>query len=218
MVGMLDTTQLLEFYRSGVFPMANDKSSHWIEIVDPEERGILPLPEFHVPKRLRRRVRQQPFTIKVNTAFAQTMSECADTSTADRDTTWINDGILNLYCALHKQGYAHSIECWEDSNLVGGLYGVSLNGAFFGESMFSRRTDASKIALVHLAAGLKAMNFTLLDAQFHNPHLEQFGMVTLSRASFHTTLRRALQNQTQFTDGTIPRSGPAALQAITQTS
>lgn len=197
--------------------MASDRDSHWIEIVDPEERGILPLDSFHIPRRLKRRVRQQPYDIRIDTAFAQTMEFCAET-TPERDNTWISDGIINLYCGLHKEGHAHSVECWQGNSLVGGLYGVSIGGAFFGESMFSRQADASKIALIHLVAGLKIMDFTLLDAQFHNPHLEQFGIATIDRESFQDMLQTALTQRTQFASVGVPISGVEALHAITQTS
>ena len=189
-------------------------------LVDPDLRGILPLDAFHIPKRLARRVRQEPFRVTVDTAFTRVMELCAE-SAAGRETTWINSTILNLYSALFREGYAHSVECWDGDRLVGGLYGVALGGAFFGESMFSRATDASKIALVHLVARMLEGGFVLLDAQFHNPHLEQFGLIEIPRADFKRRLKAALEVEADFycgwsSDGGFTGSG--AVQRITQIS
>jgi leucyl/phenylalanyl-tRNA--protein transferase len=167
-------------------------------------------------------VKQEPYRVTADTAFTRVMEMCAE-SADGRETTWINSTILNLYSALHREGYAHSIECWDDTGaLVGGLYGVALGGAFFGESMFSRATDASKIGLVHLVARLIEGGFTLLDAQFHNPHLEQFGLIEIPRADFKRRLKAALEVNADFYCG---RSGPSgsftgsgAVQRITQMS
>ena len=190
-------------------------------LVDPDLRGILPLDGFHIPKRLKRRVRQEPYRVTADTAFTRVMEMCAE-SADGRETTWINSTILNLYSTLHREGHAHSVECWENGQLVGGLYGVALGGAFFGESMFSRANDASKIALVHLVARLLEGGFVLLDAQFHNPHLEQFGLIEIPRSDFKRRLKAALEVNADFYCG---RSGSAgsftgsgALQRITQTS
>ena len=146
------TNDLLACYRRGVFPMGDARDDPNLFLVDPDMRGILPLDGFHIPKRLKRRVKQEPYRVTADTAFSRVMEMCAESSDG-RETTWINSTILNLYSALHREGYAHSIECWDETGkLVGGLYGVALGGAFFGESMFSTRTDASKIAMVHLMA------------------------------------------------------------------
>ena len=185
------TNDLLACYRRGVFPMGDARDDPNLFLVDPDMRGILPLDGFHIPKRLKRRVKQEPYRVTADTAFSRVMEMCAESSDG-RETTWINSTILNLYSALHREGYAHSIECWDETGkLVGGLYGVALGGAFFGESMFSRATDASKIALVHLVARLIEGGFTLLDAQFHNPHLEQFGLIEIPRADFKRRLKVA---------------------------
>ena len=184
-------------------------------LVDPDMRGLLPLRGFHVPKRLARRVKQDPFRVTSDQAFTRVMEMCAE-STKGRESTWINSPILNLYSALHREGHAHSIECWDGDELVGGLYGVALGGAFFGESMFSRATDASKIALIHLVARLIEGGFVLLDAQFHNPHLEQFGLYEVPRAEFRKMLREALDVQAEFYSGSFTGSG--AVQRITQMS
>ncbi|NQY14409.1 MAG: leucyl/phenylalanyl-tRNA--protein transferase [Henriciella sp.] len=216
-----DTTDLLNCYRRGVFPMADSREDMRIFLMDPDVRGVLPRDRFHVPKRLQRTVRQGPFRVTIDTAFNRVIEACAEPHPT-RPATWINDAILNLYGALHRQGYAHSVECWNDENeLVGGLYGVSLGAAFFGESMFSRATDASKIALVHLVARLITGGYELLDAQFHNPHLEQFGLEELSRNAFRTQLWQALRHEANFYSlGARGSSsdGSTALQAITQIS
>lgn len=216
-----DTTDLLNCYRRGVFPMADSREDMRLFLMDPDLRGVLPLDRFHVPKRLRKTVRQDPFRVTVDTAFNRVIEACAEPHPT-RPATWINDPILNLYGALHRQGFAHSVECWtEDGNLVGGLYGVALGGAFFGESMFSRATNASKIALVHLVARLKIGGFELLDAQFHNPHLEQFGLEEISRDDFRAKLWRALRvNADFYSAGSrgLSTAGSTSLQAITQIS
>ena len=216
-----DTTDLLNCYRRGVFPMADSRQDMRLFLMDPDVRGVLPLDHFHVPKRLRKTVRQNPFRVTVDTAFNRVIEACAEPHDT-RPATWINDAILNLYGALHRQGHAHSVECWsDDSQLVGGLYGVSLGGVFFGESMFSRATDASKIALVHLVARLKIGGYQLLDAQFHNPHLEQFGLEEISREVFRARLADALSIDADFYSfGSSGESsdGSTSLQAITQIS
>jgi leucyl/phenylalanyl-tRNA--protein transferase len=188
---------LLACYRRGVFPMADSRDDPNLFLVDPERRGILPLDTFHIPRRLRRRVSQDPYIIRFDTAFTRVVEACAEPQPG-RPDTWINSAIVNLYSALHQRGHAHSIECWKDGHLVGGLYGVALGGAFFGESMFSRATDASKIALVHLVAYLLDRGFLLLDAQFYNSHLAQFGLVEISREAFRARLREALKAPVSF--------------------
>ncbi|MEZ5985629.1 MAG: leucyl/phenylalanyl-tRNA--protein transferase [Hyphomonas sp.] len=215
------SNDLLACYRRGVFPMGDARDDPNLFLVDPDLRGILPLDGFHIPKRLKRRVKQEPYRVTADTAFTRVMEMCAE-SADGRETTWINSTILNLYSTLHREGHAHSVECWENGQLVGGLYGVALGGAFFGESMFSRATDASKIALVHLVARLLEGGFVLLDAQFHNPHLEQFGLIEIPRSDFKRRLKAALEVKADFYCG---RSGSAgsftgsgALQRITQTS
>ncbi|MFN3214584.1 MAG: leucyl/phenylalanyl-tRNA--protein transferase [Henriciella sp.] len=216
-----DTTDLLNCYRRGVFPMADSREDMRLFLMDPDLRGVLPLDRFHIPKRLQRTVRKDPFRVTVDTAFNRVIEACAEPHPT-RPATWINDPILNLYGALHRKGFAHSVECWNDEGeLVGGLYGVALGGAFFGESMFSRATDSSKIALVHLVARLKIGGFQLLDAQFHNPHLDQFGLEEITRDEFRTRLWRALRiNADFYSAGSRGSStaGSTSLQAITQIS
>src|SRR5919205_302908 len=173
---------------------ADDPELFW---VDPKRRGIIPLDAFHVPRRLRRVVRQNLFTIRCDTAFEDVMRGCAEASDK-RPNTWINDEILDLYGGLFARGAAHSVECWHEGELVGGLYGVALGGAFFGESMFSRITDASKVALCHLVARLKAGGYTLLDTQFVTEHLEQFGAIEIPRAEYRRQLAAAIQQRAYF--------------------
>ena len=216
-----DTTDLLNCYRRGVFPMADSRQDMRLFLMDPDMRGVLPLDRFHVPSRLRKTIRKNPFRVTVDTAFNRVIEACAEPHPS-RPATWINDAILNLYGALHREGHAHSVECWDaEDRLVGGLYGVSLGGAFFGESMFSRATDASKIALVHLVARLKLGGYVLLDAQFHNPHLEQFGLEEIARDAFRSQLWEALRVEADFYSSGSRGStsdGTTSLQAITQMS
>lgn len=209
---------LMACYARGVFPMADAREDARIFLIDPERRGILPLKGFHVPQRLARTVRADPFDIRVDTAFHHVVLACADAA-PDRPETWINRPIERLYLKLHEQGFAHSVECWRGDVLVGGLYGVALKGAFFGESMFSRARDASKVALVHLVARLIAGGFTLLDAQFMTEHLAQFGAQEIGRREYHQRLKQALEVEADFQcvgGGGPPATGAAALQLISQ--
>ena len=194
---------LLRAYAAGIFPMAESAEDPELFWVDPKRRGIIPLDAFHVPRRLGRVVRQNVFTIRCDTAFEDVMRGCAESSDK-RPNTWINDEILDLYGGLFARGAAHSVECWHEGELVGGLYGVSLGSAFFGESMFSRVTDASKVALVHLVARLRYGRYRLLDTQFLTPHLAQFGGIEITRARYHRLLAEALRYR-----GVFPRDLPA---------
>jgi leucyl/phenylalanyl-tRNA--protein transferase len=177
--------------------MAEHRTDRDLFWVDPERRGIIPLDGFHVPKRLKRTLRRDPFEIKIDNAFEAVMVGCASPAPG-RQTTWINDDILQGYRMLHQLGHAHSVEAWRGGELVGGLYGVSLAGAFFGESMFSRTTDASKACLVHLVERLRHGGFVLLDTQFLTDHLAQFGAVEISRAAYHRLLKQALAVEADF--------------------
>lgn len=182
---------LLRAYSIGVFPMAESADDPEIFWVQPDMRGIVPLNDFHVSKSLAKAIRKHPFEIRVDTAFAEVMRKCGE-SVEDRPTTWINSTILSLYTALHQMGHAHSVEAWEGDELIGGLYGVSLGAAFFGESMFSRRTNASKICLVHLVERLKANHFRLLDTQFTTEHLKTFGAIDIPKAQYEILLTDAV--------------------------
>jgi len=208
--------ELLACYERGVFPMADDRDDDRIFLIDPQHRGILPLESFHVSRRLARKVRQDRFEVRVDTAFHEVLARCAEAA-PDRPKTWINHPIERLYGELHAHGHAHSVECWRDGDLQGGLYGVALKGAFFGESMFSRQTDASKVALVHLVARLIAGGFVLLDTQFLTEHLAQFGAREIVREDYRRRLAVALKTQAAFQrSGRL--DGAAALQLITQAS
>ena len=217
MTASIGPDDLLDCYRRGVFPMAETRTSTQLFLVDPAERGVLPLDRFHVPRRLARTVRRDPFRVSANEAFGAVMRYCAETA-PDRGETWINDDILALYGTLHLRGAAHSVECWDGDDLVGGLYGVSLGAAFFGESMFSRTTDASKVALVHLVARLIAGGYRLLDAQFHTEHLAQFGIETVPRTAFKRRLQAALGGRGDFQAMPSGMSGAQLLQSIAHTS
>lgn len=188
---------LLRAYAAGLFPMAERREDASLFWVDPEARGILPLDRFHLPRRLARTVRSDRFQVRIDTAFIETIRACAAPAEG-REQSWINDEIVSLYSALYARGHAHSVECWRADKLVGGLYGVSLGGAFFGESMFSIERDASKVALVHLVARLIRGSFTLLDTQFLTAHLAQFGAVEISRAEYLALLDHAIATEAAF--------------------
>lgn len=193
----LTPDDLLRAYASGLFPMAERRDDPELYLFDPELRGIIPLDRFHVPRRLARRVRSGRYTLRIDSAFAAVIEACAETRPG-RQETWINQKILGLYGALFQRGAAHSVESWRDGRLVGGLYGVVLGGAFFGESMFSRETDASKVALVHLIERLRRGGFSLLDTQFLTPHLESFGAIEIPRHEYHERLSQALEIEALF--------------------
>ena len=216
----IDSDVLLRAYAYGVFPMAEARDDPNLFWIDPEHRGILPLDGFHLPKRLKRTVKAAPYEVRIDTSFRQVMQACAESGPA-REGTWINDQILELYGELFARGHAHCVECWQGGRLVGGLYGVSLGAAFFGESMFSRETDASKVALVYLVARLIAGGYKLLDTQFVTDHLSQFGTVEISRDVYRAKLHMATLEQADF--GRLPvtygaAGATAVLQVLSQTS
>ena len=188
---------LLKAYACGIFPMAESADDPGLFWVEPKLRGILPLDEFHIPKRLARTVRQDIYEVRVDNAFEQVVARCAE-STLERENTWISNRIATLYGELHKMGHAHSVEAWRDGELVGGLYGVRLGAAFFGESMFSRARDASKVALVHLVGRLKVGGFELLDTQFNTVHLMQFGAVEIPKTDYEYLLEHAIAREGDF--------------------
>jgi leucyl/phenylalanyl-tRNA--protein transferase len=196
-MAQFDARDLLSCYARGVFPMADARDDERVFLIDPERRGILPLGDFHVSRRLARTVRADPFEVKTDTDFREVVRQCAEAGPG-RPETWINHPIEDLYVRLFELGHAHSVECWKDGVLVGGLYGVALQGAFFGESMFSRMRDASKVALTHLVARLILGGYRLLDAQFMTDHLTQFGAVEISRLDYHRRLSRALSADADF--------------------
>jgi leucyl/phenylalanyl-tRNA--protein transferase len=193
---MLPVDLLVSAYASGWFPMAvADGDIRWFS---PDPRGILPLDSFHVPRRLARVVRRGVFRIEINRRFEDVIRACAIADRDDEGGTWIDQEIFDSYCALHEAGFAHSVEAWLDGRLVGGLYGVALGGAFFGESMFHQVTDASKVALAALVERLRARGFTLLDTQWTTPHLEQFGAIEIPRAAYLRMLGGALARDCEF--------------------
>ncbi len=182
---------LLYAYRHGLFPMADSAEAGEIYWYNPPLRGQLSIEGLHIPSRLLKTVRQDPYEIRTDSDFTGVIDGCAE-ARKDRPQTWINETIRRLFIELHEQGHAHSVECYEHGKLVGGLYGMALGGAFFGESMFSRRRDASKVALVHLAARLWKGGYTLLDTQFVNDHLKQFGIYEIPREEYLAQLEEAL--------------------------
>src|SRR6202521_2293631 len=188
---------LLRAYACGIFPMAESADDPTLFWVEPEMRGVIPLDRFRISSRLARTVRSDAFTVTVNTAFKAVIAGCAAPQ-AGRDDTWINKRIRDLYIGLHQIGHCHSVEVWDNDDLVGGLYGVSLGRAFFGESMFHRGRDASKIALVHLIARLRAGGYRLLDTQYDTDHLKTFGAVEVSRRAYHKQLEEAILGEADF--------------------
>lgn len=188
---------LLRAYACGVFPMARSRQDPRLYWIDPQERGVLPLDGFHAPKSLLKTLRRDTFEVRCDTAFAEVLAGCAETA-PDRPETWINDEITELFTQLHELGLAHSVESWKDGRLVGGLYGLALGGAFFGESMFSRATDASKVALAHLVARLRKGGFTLLDTQFVTDHLRRFGAIEIPKATYLEHLAAAMTQAARF--------------------
>jgi leucyl/phenylalanyl-tRNA--protein transferase len=212
----LTSDVLLRAYAAGLFPMAESAEDPELFWVDPERRGVLPLDGFHLPRRFRRSLRQERFEVTANRDFAAVMKGCAE-RTPTRKSTWINTQIIRLYRDLHARGSAHSVECWLDGELVGGLYGVSLGGAFFGESMFSRVADASKTALVHLVARLRRGGYQLLDTQFVTQHLTRFGAVEIPRRDYRKRLEAALSVPAEFYRELDPE-GAAILHSMIHTS
>lgn len=182
---------LLRAYAAGIFPMAESAEDNALYWVEPDERGIIPLDGLKISHSLRKSVRRRLFEVKIDHDFSAVIAECAAKSPG-RNSTWINGRIKALYTQLHRMGCCHSVECWQDGRLVGGLYGVRIGAVFFGESMFSRVTDASKVALVHLVARLNYGGFRLLDAQFVNPHLETLGAIQMPRADYHRVMEPLL--------------------------
>ncbi len=201
---------LLRAYMAGLFPMAESAADPALFWVEPEERGIVPLRGFHVSHSLKKSVRNGGFEVKVDAAFDSVIAACAEANES-RKATWINERIRVLYSQLNRMGCCHSIESWRDGELVGGLYGVRIGAAFFGESMFSRATDASKVALVHLVARLNAGGFELLDSQFLNDHLKQFGTYTVAKSSYQVMLDAAVRGHADFQKFTDDRDAEAVL-------
>jgi leucyl/phenylalanyl-tRNA--protein transferase len=208
---------LIACYQRGVFPMADAREDERIFLIDPDRRGVIPLQGFHVPRRLARTVRNETYQVRIDTAFEAVIEACAEAKPG-RLETWINAPIQALYGELYVRGLAHSVECWADGELVGGLYGVTLGAAFFGESMFSLARDSSKVALTHLVARLIAGRFQLLDTQFLTGHLSQFGAQDIPRAHYRKKLIQALAGDADFFRLPAYADGASVLQAISQAS
>jgi leucyl/phenylalanyl-tRNA--protein transferase len=208
---------LISCYQRGIFPMADARHDESVFLIDPERRGVLPLEGVHIPRRLARTVRSQTFEVRIDSAFDAVIEACA-ASRPGRLETWINAPIQQLYGDLFARGLAHSVECWRDGQMVGGLYGVSLGAAFFGESMFSTERDASKVALAHLVARLKVGEYRLLDTQFITDHLMQFGTVEIARADYRRQLSKAWPAQADFYRFSVGATGADVLQAISHAS
>ncbi len=215
--GEITADILLRAYAYGVFPMGESRDDPSLYWVDPQERGIIPLDGFKLPRKLRSTVRKSPFNVTIDTAFRAVMEACA-LPAPGRSGTWINDRIVDLYCELHERGYAHSVECWKGQQLVGGLYGVSLGAAYFGESMFSRETDASKIALTYLVARLRRGGFKLLDTQFVTDHLAQFGALEIPRDEYRQRLAEAITLPSDFYSLDAGAAADEIVQSVSQTS
>jgi leucyl/phenylalanyl-tRNA--protein transferase len=207
--------------------MAADRDDPTIRWLEPVRRGVIPLDRFHVPRSLRKTLRREPFTLRVDTAFPAVIETCAE-PTPERPRTWLNDALIEVYIELHRRGYAHSVEAWSGDRLVGGLYGLKLGRAYFGESMFSRATDASKVCLVELVARMRTGGFQLLDTQFLTEHLSRFGAIEISRFEYRRLLTRALAGPARWPARTQPfwpelvgsgsGSGSGSAQSSTQTS
>ena len=208
---------LIACYQRGVFPMADARDDERIFLIDPDRRGVIPLQGFHVPHRLARTVRGDAFQVRIDTAFEAVIEACAE-ARPGRMETWINAPIQALYGELYARGLAHSVECWVDGDLVGGLYGVTLGAAFFGESMFSLARDSSKVALIHLVARLIVGRYQLLDTQFLTGHLSQFGAQDIPRAHYRKRLVQALAGDADFDRLPAYADGASVLQAISQAS
>ncbi len=217
--GMSELTPdiLLRTYAAGIFPMAESAEDPTLFWVEPETRGILPLEKFRVSRGVQRKLRRRLFEVRCDTAFEEVVRACA-AKTSERPTTWINEEIIRLYLGLHAMEHAHSVECWEGGELAGGLYGVCIGGAFFGESMFSRATDASKIALAHLVARLRRGGYRLLDTQFVTSHLEQFGVTEVGRGEYQAILSSALAADASFYRGPLASEELEFRQSLTQIS
>ncbi|WP_339107660.1 leucyl/phenylalanyl-tRNA--protein transferase [Thioclava sp. GXIMD4216] len=212
MAQTLTAELLLSGYANGIFPMAESREDPRLYWFEPKLRGVMPLEGFHLSRSLAREIRRMPYHIRVNHAFRATVEGCAD-----REETWINAQLFDLYDQLHSHGFAHSMEVWEGKTLVGGLFGITLGGAFFGESMFSRRTNASKIAIAYVIDRLRVSGFTLFDTQYLTPHLASLGGIEIPREAYRAELARALESEGDFTKRPLP-SGQELVQRMTQTS
>jgi leucyl/phenylalanyl-tRNA--protein transferase len=209
---MLTPELMLSGYAQGIFPMAEGRDSEDLHWIDPRLRGVIPLDKFHISRSLRREILRKNYTIRINSSFSAVVRACGD-----RDETWINSALFTLYGGLHDMGHAHSLEIWQEEELTGGVFGVTLGAAYFGESMFSTRTNASKIALAYLVDRLRQSGFTLFDTQFLTPHLASLGGVEIPRADYRRRLAEALEREADYCAVSVP-SAEGMLQRMTQTS
>lgn len=202
MEGNITPFDLLDIYKQGIFPMANHREDQEFNIFAPHMRALLPIRNFHIPKRLKRKISHVPYDMRIDTAFSDVIHNCANAprskDTGEVSNTWINDHIILLFLQLYDMGVAHSIETWKDGKLIGGLYGLAIGSTFCGESMFSIETDASKVALVYLVEHLHRQGFKLLDSQFRNPHLDQFGLYEISQEEYVTLMQAGLKDKVRF--------------------
>ena len=213
----ISVDELIQAYTLGYFPMARAREDASVVWVLPEERGVIPMRDARAPRRLLKLTKTDPFEIRINSAFGAVIAACA-AATPVRPDTWINDAIVEAYTELHYRGIAHSVECWREGRLVGGLYGLALGAAFCGESMFSREANASKVAMVHLMARLKAGGFHFVDAQFYNEHLEQFGLIGVPNEDYQAMLKASLAQEANFPLSADQFSTARVVQLITHTS
>ncbi len=193
----IDSKTILNAYANGVFPMARSVDDKYIEWIKPKKRGIIPIDNFYIPKSLKKTLKKKNYEISIDTNFELTISKCAEIR-KDRENTWINKTLKDSFIKLFEMGYAHSIEVWRDNNIIGGLYGLTLGSAFFGESMFSSEKDGSKIALCYLIANLRLSNFLLLDIQFVTKHLKRFGAIEVSDTKYSILLENAITKKRRF--------------------
>ena len=198
MEGTITPSDLLDIYKQGFFPMAEHREDKEFSFYAPHKRALIPIKDIHIPKRLKRKMQHVPYDMRIDTAFTEVIHNCANVQRSKDTNTWINDGIIALFTQLHKMGIAHSVETWKDGKLIGGLYGLTLGSTFCGESMFSTESDASKVALVALAKHLDKQGFKLLDSQFRNPHLDQFGLYEIPQDEYVMLMQAGLGDEVRF--------------------
>ncbi|OFW89199.1 MAG: leucyl/phenylalanyl-tRNA--protein transferase [Alphaproteobacteria bacterium RIFCSPHIGHO2_02_FULL_46_13] len=198
MEGTITPFDLLDIYKQGFFPMAEHREDKEFQFYAPHTRALLPIKDLHIPKRLKRKMHHVAYDMRIDTAFADVIHHCANVQRSKESNTWINDRIIALFIQLHEMGVAHSVETWRDGKLIGGLYGLTLGSTFCGESMFSIETDASKVALVTLTKHLDKQGFKLLDSQFRNPHLDQFGLYEIPQEEYVEMMQAGLRDKVSF--------------------
>ena len=216
-ISLLEPSDVLKAYKVGIFPMGDEKNINNIFWIEPEWRGILPLNNIHISKSLKKKIKKNPYEIRFDYKFNDVINACAKINNK-RKETWINESIIKCYSRLFEMGFAHSIEAWKENSLVGGLYGVSINSAFFGESMFSTEKDSSKISLIYLIYILKKLNFYLFDVQFKTEYLSQFGVIEIHKKKYKYFLNDAIRKKNTYSPPLSVLDSDKVLQSITQTS